>query len=224
MKAILSRISAVALIISAVASCAYQGGDIGDPLTRKTQWFSFVEGEDIRATCATGTPDRYRLVYNGIYDDQLRIYEVNALQRILRIRVTQPGNAARLSTEDLLGPWRAVEQKVQLDQPAYDRLVASFGESSMFAPPPVGLDLPSRSFFWTAAMCKDGRYGFTAWKYPSPAFAALTFDKQLFALDTTGVPVNAAGEVPFDPLWESKARRLEVTVFSLKVAPHGIVR
>lgn len=223
MKAVLLRISAVFLALSAVASCTYQGGDIGDPLIRKTQWFSFVEGEDIRATCAAGTPDRARLVYNGIYDEQLRIYEVDALRRILSIRVTRPGNAARLSTDDPAGPWRALEEKVQLDQPTYDRLATSFAQGGVYAPPPVGLDLPSRSYFWTAATCKDGKYGFTAWKYPSPEFDRMGFDKNLFALDPTGVPVNHPKPIQFDPQWEDKARRLEVPVFSLRVAANGLV-
>lgn len=223
MKATFSRISAVALLISVVTSCTYRGGDIGDPLTRKTQWFSFVEGEDIRASCAAGTPDRTRLVYNGIYDDQLRIYEIDSLRRLLMTRVTQPGNAAQLSSGDLTAPWRAVEQKVQLDQPGYESLVAAFNQSGVFAPPPVGLELPSRSYFWTAALCKDGVYGFTAWKYPSPEFDRVTFDDILFSLDTTGIAVNHPKAIPLDPLWEDKAKRNEVPVFSLRVTARGIL-
>ncbi|MBC7952474.1 MAG: hypothetical protein H7Z12_11735 [Rhodospirillaceae bacterium] len=223
MKAVLLRISAMFLAVSAVASCTYQGGDIGDPLIRKAQWFSFVEGEDIRATCAAGTPDRARLVYNGIYDEQLRIYEVDAVRRLLTIRVIQPGNAARLSGDDLTAPWRALEEKVQLDQPSYDRLVESFAQGGVYAPPPVGLELPSRSYFWTAATCKNGQYGFTAWKYPSAEFDRLGFDKNLLALDPTGVPVNQPKPAQFDPQWEDKAKRLETPVFSLRVAAHGLV-
>ena len=223
MTSLLSRISAVVLAVSAVTSCAYRGEDIGDPLTRKTQWYSFVEGDDIRATCSQGTPDRYRLVYNGIYDEQLRIYELDAVRRILIIRVVQQGKAAELNTGDLLAPWRAKEAKVQLDQPTYDRLVTSFGQSGMFAPPPVGLELPSRAYWWSAALCKDGRYGLTAWRHPSAAFAALGFADNLFQLDPTGIPVNQAKDVPFDPLWEAKARRLEVPVFSLKVTEDGLL-
>ncbi|MBX9635906.1 MAG: hypothetical protein K2X44_13065, partial [Magnetospirillum sp.] len=131
--------------------------------------------------------------------------------------------ASRLSTDDPVAPWRAVEEKVQLDQPGYDRLVTSFEQGGMFAPPPVGLELPSRSYFWTSALCKDGKYGFTAWKYPSPGFDRLGFDKNLFAIDPTGIAVNQPKEVQFDPLWEAKAKRLETPVFSLRVAPHGIV-
>jgi len=223
MQPLLSRISAVFLAVSAVASCTYQGEDIGDPLNRKVHWYSFVEGEDIRATCTQGTPDRYRLVYNGIYDEQLRIYELDAVRRILIIRVVQQGKAAELSSGDLLAPWRAKEAKVQLDQPTYDRLVTSFGQSGMFAPPPVGLELPSRAYWWSAAMCKDGRYGLTAWKHPSTGFEGLSFAGNLFQLDPTGVPVNQAKEVPFDPLWEAKAKRLEVPVFSLRVTADGLL-
>ncbi len=223
MKVLLSRISAVLVAVCAVASCTYRGDDIGDPLNRKAYWFSFVEGEDIRATCSEGSPDRYRLVYNGIYDEQLRIYELDALRRILIIRVVQQGKAAELTSGDLLAPWRAKEAKVQLDQPTYDRLVASFEQSGMFAAPPVGLELPSRAYWWSAATCKDQSYRLTAWRYPSAAFDKLSFAENLFALDPTGVPVNQAKEVPFDPLWEAKAKRLEVPVFSLRVTKNGLL-
>lgn len=218
------RMTGAVLAFLTLSACAYRGGDIGDPVTRKFHWFSFVDGEDIRATCQPGTPDRFRLVYNGIYDDQLRIYELDALRRLLVVRVVQQGNAGRLSSDDLLAPWRAAEERVQLDEGTYAGLVGSFAAGGMFAPPPVGLELPSRSFHWTAAMCRDGRYGFTAWKYPSPGFSDLPFARNLFALDPTGIPVNEARPVRVDPQWEDAARRLEVTTFTLKVGRAGLVR
>lgn len=224
MTATIFRMTAALLAILGLSACAYRGGDIGDPVTRKFHWFSFVDGEDIRATCQAGTPDRFRLVYNGIYDEQLRIYELDALRRLLVVRVVQQGDAGRLSSVDPLAPYRAAEERVQLDQPTYDGLVRSFAASGMFAPPPVGLELPSRSYYWTAATCKDGRYGFTAWKHPSAAFDALAFPRPLFALDPSGIAVNQAKPVPVDPQWEDAARRLEVTAFTLKVGKAGLVR
>ncbi|MGE5547210.1 MAG: hypothetical protein ACM33T_09950 [Solirubrobacterales bacterium] len=206
----------------AISGCAYQGGDIGNPLTRKFHWFSFIEGEDIRASCAPGTPDRYRVVYNGIYDEQLRIYELDGLRRVLVANVTHPG-VEPLTAPDILEPWRAATSRRQLDAAAYESLVAAFAASGMFEPPPVGLELPARSYFWTAAMCKDGRYAFTAWKAPSPAFDRLSFPARLFELDDTGVAVNAPKPVPFDPMWEQKARRNEVPNFTLKVGRNGLV-
>lgn len=224
MNSLLARVVAMLLGVTALASCTWTGGDIGDPLERKTHWFSFVGGDDIRAHCDAYSPDRFRLVFNGVYDEQLRIYELDSLRRQLTIRVVSQGNAGRLSTEDPLAPWRAVEAQAQLDQASYDRLVEAFAKGGMFAPPPAGLELPSHSYYWTAATCHQGRFGFTAWKYPSPAFDAMGFDAALFALDTTGIPVNQAKEVPFDPLWESKAKRNQVTVFSLRVTRDGLLR
>lgn len=224
MKAFVKICGVAIAALSALTACSYRGEDIGDPLIRKTHWFSFVGGDDIRKTCAAGTPDRYRLVYNAVYDEQIRIYEMDSLRRQLRIRVIDQGNAGRLSSEDLLAPWRAQEEAVQLDQPTYDRVMASFAQGGMFAPPPAGLDLPSRSYYWVAAFCHQGAYGLTAWKYPSPAFDAMGFDKTLFALDPSPVPPRQAGPVPLDPQWEDKAKRLEVPVFSFKVTTNGLLR
>lgn len=214
---------AAVLALATLSACAYRGGDIGDPITRKFHWFSFVEGEDIRATCQPGTPDRFRLVYNGIYDEQLRIYELDALRRLLVVRVARPGDSGRLSSDDLLAPWRAAEEKVPLDEAAYAGLLSAFDAGGMFQPPPVGLELPSRSYFWTAALCKDGRYGFTAWKPPAADFDTLAFARTLFALDPTGIPVNEPKPVRFDPQWEDQARRLQVVTFTLKVGQTGLV-
>ena len=41
-------------------------------------WFSYVNGEDLRAQCSSDEPDRYRLIYNSKANAQLRTYEVRA--------------------------------------------------------------------------------------------------------------------------------------------------
>jgi hypothetical protein len=213
-----------AIVAAVLAACTYNGADIGNPLERKTSWFSYVGGDDIRATCDAGTPDRFRVVYNGIWGQQLRMYEVDGLRRVLNVHVTRSGNLMHFTANDLTAPWKAAEARVPLDAVAYDQLIAAYTADGMFAPPPVGLDLPARSYFWTAAWCKDGRFGVTAWKYPSAAFSALTFDRLLFAQDTTGIAVVRAAPVPLDPLWESEARQGKVTDFQLTVGKSGLVR
>lgn len=220
----IARMTGLILVVSALGACTYRGGDIGDPAIRKFHWFSIVEGEDIRSHCAPGTPDRYRLVYNGIYTEQLRIYEFDSIQCNLRINIVGDLDTSAIDLSDLKGPWRADRADVALDAGTYDRLIQAFAESGMFGPAPAGLDLPARSYFWTAAWCHSGAYGFTAWKYPSPAFDAKTFDSALFALDPTGVPVARAKPVPFDPQWEDRRRRNEVTDFTLTVGRNGLVR
>lgn len=210
--------------VLALAGCSYGGGDMGDPVTRKFHWFSYVAGDDIRATCQMGTPDRFRLVYNGIYDQQLRLYDLDSVRRVLTVKVTAPGNAAHLSGDDLLAPWRATEGKVALGEAAYTGLVGDFAAAGLFGPPAVGRELPSRGYHWTAASCKDGQFRFTGWAYPDTDLDALAFVAPLFAADPTGIAVVRPAPIPFDPQYEDKLRRGEVTVFSLKVGAHGMVR
>lgn len=207
-----------------VAGCAYGGGDMGDPLTRKFHWFSYVAGDDIRAACQPGTPDRFRLVYNGRYDQQLRMYQLDSVRRVLSVKVTAPGAAAALSGDDLLGPWRAKDATVALDQAGYEAMVASFAAAGLFGPPAVGRELPSHGFHWSAAACRDGRFHFTGWAYPETDLTALPFAARLFAADPTGVAVNPPGPIPFDPQYEDRLRRGEVTSFRLKVGADGMVR
>ncbi len=211
-------------VLSIPAGCAYRGGDIGNPVARKLEWRSYIGGDDIRATCAAGTPDRYRLVYNGVYERQLRMYDLDSARHLLIARVRGPADVDQVSLGDLLKPWRAKAARVQLDPAQYRTLVAAFTTSGMFGPPPVGLDLPSRSFFWTAAYCRHGHFGFTAWKYPSAAFTALTFVKPLLALDPTGVPLARAHVLRYDSQWEMEAAKGNVVSFLLTVGQHGLVQ
>ncbi len=214
---------AVLAMAALPAACAYTGGDIGNPLARRLDWYSYVAGDDIRAHCDAGSPDRFRLVYNAVWGKQLRMYDLDGVRRVLVARATRQGEV-RIEPAAPLASWQAAEGRTPLDDATYARLVAAFAASGMFAPPPVGLDLPSRSYFWTAAYCRDGRYGFTAWKYPSSTFSSLTFDRALFALDRTGVPPRSAGPVPFDPDWESLARYGREVQFTLTVGRSGLVR
>lgn len=212
------------LSVLALAGCTYGGGDMGDPVTRKFHWFSYVAGDDIRANCQAGTPDRFRLVYNGIYDQQLRLYELDSVRRLLTVKVTAPGNAAQVSGDDLLAPWRAVEGKVPLDEAAYTALVGDFTAAGLFGPPAVGRELPSRGYHWAAASCKDGQFRFTGWVYPETDLNALAFAAPLFAADPTGVAVAWPGPIPVDPQYETSLRHGEVVSFSLKVGANGMVR
>ena len=200
----------------------YEGGGVGSPLARKTEWFSFVGGDDIRASCAPNSPDRYRLVYNGFWREQVRIYELGmTAPRQLDQRVIGPADMTYVTTGDLLQPWRGVVAATALSGEQYDRLVAAFAESGVFGPPAVGLQMPSDSFYWTAAACAQGRFTFTAWLYPSDAFEKITFQKPLLELDGTTVAFNAPH--PFDVMDISNQHRDMRQRWYLKVGPTGLV-
>lgn len=205
----------------AISACSYTG-DIDNPVTRKASWFSYVEGGDIRAACHAGSASRVRLVYNAIYEEQVRAYDLGeGGARLLVARAFDQANLAQgINSRDLLEPWRGQSAAVHLDEDQYARLMQSLEASGAFGRPAVGLELPSRSFYWTAASCRNGRYSFTAWAYPSPEFEALRFPGELFAVDHTGVPVNPPRKDLPQPL-RHDPREPEGT-FNLKVGERGL--
>ena len=101
-----------------LAGCAYHGDsatDIDNPVVQKFAWFSFLDGNDIREACAAlgpKAPARYRLIYNGQYEKQLRVYEIAATPSgggNLHVRTKGGTNLSDWwirDTADLLAPWR----------------------------------------------------------------------------------------------------------------------
>ncbi|KIL99697.1 hypothetical protein CCC_03869 [Paramagnetospirillum magnetotacticum MS-1] len=208
--------------LALLAGCAYSGDDIGNPIYRKAQWYSFVEGSDIAGACAAGAPERFRLVYNGLWDQQVRVYEWDSPAKTLKITTIRSGNVATMDLWDPLSPWRADSATVSLDQVAYAGLADALDRSGAFGPPAVGLQLPSHSYYWTAASCRQGKYSFTAWAYPSSAYDAARFPAALAALDPGREAIVTPGPVPVDPFREYDLKRGAVAEFTLKVGPSGL--
>lgn len=218
------RITVPVLLAATLAAtgCAYEGGDIGNPFRRKVQWFSFVAGEDLAASCTVGSPDRVRLVYNALWEKQVRIYEWDSAGP-LRIRSLQRGgNLVYLSLEDPLAPWRTEDAEAPLDAAARERLTTALKDAGAFGPPAAGLELPSHSYYWTSASCREGKYVFTAWAHPSAAYEAARFPAELAALDPGRESIARPEPVPVDPFREYDRKRGAVTEFTLKVGAHGL--
>lgn len=208
----------------ALGACAYHGDDIGNPFYRKLQWFSFAGGDDLREACAAGGPDRLRLIYNAVWGEQLRIYEWDGTARDLRIRVVGPGNLAELTSDDLLAPWRAGETHVALSEADHHALIEALDAAGAFGPPAVGLDLPSREYYWLAATCHEGRFTVTGWRYPSPSFAAARFPALLFARDPGRDGVAQPRERGFDPFRADAEPRGAANDFLLTIGRNGLVK
>jgi hypothetical protein len=205
-----------------LSGCAYTGSDMGNPLTRKLQWYSFVEGGDIAAACAPGGSERFRLVYNAIWEQQVRTYEWDSSARTLAVSVIRQGNVASMDLTDPLSPWRADTVSVPLDQSAYDGLGADLEQSGAFGTPAVGLELPSHSYYWTVAACRQGSYSFTAWAYPSKAYDGVRFPAALAALDPGRDGIVQPALIPLDPIREYDRRRGAAREFTLKVGARGL--
>lgn len=173
---------------------------VEQPVVRSMNWFSYVAAEDIRAACRPGGRNRLRLIYNALWEEQVRSYEI-FLQPdgtagltigvladqapatvVSNFTISEPG--------DVTGPWRMRRGQRLLDGSQTRDLLAALQASSAFGPPRDGLRLPDNDFWWTVASCRDGVWGYQAYHYPTDRFANVKFAEMLFALDNVGVAVN----------------------------------
>lgn len=176
---------------------------IDNPLTRSFYWFRYVGGTDIREACAKGGLNHIRLVYNAIWNTQVRTYDValqggNGASLVTRVLV-DIGDVSSVEVSDingLLNPWRGKRAEARLSAAEVAQLAAALEQSGGFGPPPAGLELPSNDYWWTVASCRDGKWGFAAYHHPTDKFARVRFADLLFAADKTGVPVAQAKDLP----------------------------
>jgi hypothetical protein len=179
-----------------MAGCAYQGST--DPVSRKFSWYDYLGGGDIKRSCVPGAPDRYRFVYNAIYIEQVRTYDLQTDagrpgENLLTARVIGPAQLGSVpvgEAADVLGPWKGKIAQTWLRDADVTTLSATAREAGLFSPPPVGLRLHSDRFYWTVAACEKGVFAFNGYLWPSERFERLQFPKLLFAWDQTGVRVN----------------------------------
>ncbi|HEY9164371.1 MAG TPA: hypothetical protein VIN57_07145, partial [Magnetovibrio sp.] len=176
-----------------LGACA-AGSDVANsPIQRKFQWFSFMEGGDFKAACTPGSAGRYRMVYNGIYTEQVRVYDLNAETGVLDTQLIEPMDLRDFSVSDLAGvldPWRGKTSMRLLSRAEVSSIVGALESDGAFGPPAVGVQLPSMGFFWTIASCHDGAYHFTGLAWPSAAWDRARFDDALWAVDPIATAVN----------------------------------
>jgi hypothetical protein len=171
--------------------------NVDQPVVRSFNWFSYVAGDDIRAACKPGGRSQMRLVYNAIWEEQVRTYEL-FLQPDgtagLNIGVlADQGVVANISISggaDVTNPWRMKKGQRLLTAAETADLMAAFQASAAFGPPHDGMRLPDNDFWWTVASCRNGTWGFQAYHYPTDGFANVKFAAKLFALDNVPVKVN----------------------------------
>ena len=191
LRVVASAIGLAALLIG----CAPRDGALGDPLQRNFQWFNYVGGEDIRAGCGAGSAPRYRFVYNAIWEEQVRTYDLERQPvgqgALLKIHVIR--GAPRLlqslvfDTPNVAG---TVAAQARLTEAEYLGIARSIEAAGFGRAPVDGTRLQSYDFYWLVNACAAGAWHLNAWRRQDPGFDQLRFDAQLFAQDHTGVAIN----------------------------------
>jgi len=216
-------VTATALV--AMSACAAGEGTADNPVLRKFQWFSYLEGGDFKQACTTGSAGRYRMVYNGIYTEQVRVYDLHGDSGVLDARLIEAMDVADFAVEgwsDLLNPWRGTKASRTLDTAETARIVSMLADDGMFDTPAVGTELPSMGFFWTIAACHEGVYHFTGLAWPSPAWDQARFDDALFAVDPIDAAVNEPRKTTLTRDRHSGLRYDTVNEFIVKVGADGL--
>ncbi len=210
----------------AVSACASQG-PVDNPVFRTGTWFSYLNGDDIRAACTPGAPARYRFVYNADYEKQVRTYDVSPVQggegAVLEERVFASGlNLNDFRLTDPLAMARGQQAVVRLAPTDLAALDTALGNSGFDRPAPEGKTLVSNSFYWVVEACRGGRFHFNAYTPEDRGYGDLPFIAQLALLDRTGVafngPRSAADVKKVAPAYISETNAF----FELKVGPNGL--
>lgn len=190
----------VASVIAAPAWAQRPNASVDQPIVRSLNWFSYVAGDDIRAACQPGGRNRLRLVYNGIWEEQVRTYEIllqpDGTAGMTMGVLANQGLGADVSSllfreaSDVTNPWRMKRGERLLNAGETSELVGLLQASAAFGPPRDGLRLPDNDFWWTVASCRQGVWGFQAYHHPTDGFTGVKFAERLFGWDNVDVAVN----------------------------------
>lgn len=225
-----------AVIVAAVAAAITAGctasGPAGDPITRSFTWFDYVGGGNLARSCAPGIPDRYRLVYNAVFPEQVRTYDLVTREdnrgrlsgSTLVTTVWERANLAKITASRPGAPWGPTESRTDLGAAQTAALIDRLAAGGGFKPAPAGERLHSLGFYWTVARCQDGRFGFWAAEAPDPAFTAF-HPQMLFSIDGNPVPPREPRPVVTNPPIRSQDGGLVNghQPFELTVSKNGLV-
>lgn len=211
-----------------LTACAYEGL-AGNFLTQRLTWLSYLDGEDIRENCGPGAPNRYRLVYNADYDDQARGYDVIPLPgggAVLRVQVDRGLVIDTVELDEVLELGVRERAAVRLSPDDVAELESRLRESGAFDPPPVGLRLNSRRFYWIVSGCREGAFFLTGYRFPSERFQQITFDDFLFRRDPSGVSIRRPTRSTYEREafgCDSRALQEGRNCFNIEIGEDGLV-
>lgn len=164
------------LLGHALTGCA-SFGPAEDDGVRKLTWFSYVNGEDLRAQCSAEAPDRYRLIYNARSSAQLRTYEVHGEDddrrsgrrggAVVEAREIPAADLSRREPEEALGRGEIAAERIRLSPEQFDWLTRSLADSGVFDAPLRGFGTKPGGVLWLASGCHDGAYFLTAFSNPA---------------------------------------------------------
>ena len=190
------------LAVPVLAACA-SVGPTSNSVLRTGTWFSYLAGDDVRASCWAGATEAYRIVYNGIYRKRVRTYDVTAealgARGVMVVRLFQ--GTVRITGSPFPGAGFVGARARTIISPAeFSAVRKALERGGAFAAGPPLLFLHSSTFYWTVASCSGGRFYFRAFKGPPQELDRLPFARILLRLDETGAAYNPPALTEIDRL------------------------
>ena len=181
-----------------LGACEYTGRP-DNALEKRFTWLSFLAGEDLKESCRNHAPPRYRFVFNAIYSEQVRTYDIIGLPDGGGGMFDAEVLSAKLSDSFLVHfpywPWSGKRAIAQINDVEMSLLRNSLEASGFYKRPPVGKILDSQSFYWAVSACEGNRFHFNAWSHPSPEFANIRFVEILQRFDGTKIALPEVREL-----------------------------
>jgi len=191
---------AAALMGLTLAGCAAKG-PATNTFVMRYQWLDYVQGEDIKALCEAGAPARIRLIYNAIFTEEVRTYDLTAVDQgatSMATRRWRGDSAITLRAGSLEGAMAPQEGEAYIGPADTQAIVEALDASGFYAPPPDGLVLRSDDFFWVGSACIDGVFMVQA--YPKSRFADIRFAGLLSQFDPIPEPLPVPRELDLPPM------------------------
>lgn len=220
----------LALLAAAFLAACASPGPTANPFGRTAGWFDYLGGGDIRAACQRNSVERYRAVYNAVYSEQVRTYDIEQPRAgetaVLFARVFQ-GNIVFLGNSGSGGGIAGTRVRTFLSGEQTSAIREALASAGAFQPGRERLFLRSDTFYWTVASCSGGRFNFRAFKAPPAELSRLAFARALFDVDETGAAVRQPRLTPADR--RTKFGRITepdspggAHVFELEASPDGL--
>jgi hypothetical protein len=222
--------SVTAAMLIVLSACAYKGGS-DHPVIRKFTWFSYIAGDDIRQACTAKSGERFRFVYNAVYNEQVRTYDITPADEgryQVRIRVTSEADLTWLNLErdnpDFFKPWRPKISTTNIAAADVAILRRTLQNARFFDSRPPAENISSISFYWVISACIGGKFSQNAYVWPSESFKKAQFGKLLSAWDFTDIPVNPPRKTTNFSIYGTNDETQYNNLFNLQFGSDGLIR
>jgi len=216
-------------ILILLTACSYKGGG-EQPLVRKFTWFSYIAGSDIKERCNEAKDQRIRFVYNGVYTEQVRSYDIIPAAKgryEIKISVTEEADLSSISTNlespDFFKPWRPTLSLSNVSKNEVGILWKTLIDIGFLDSPPPSVNLSSIDFYWIVSACVGGKFRQNAYLWPHKKFKMAQFPKLLSLWDFTDIPINQPRKTSVFSIYGTDNIDDHRNYFSVKFGNNGLL-